>query len=93
MKKAFNFVYVLNIAVQSFFSLGVPVCLSILVSWLFVSKCRAPAWIYAPIVIFGVAVGFFSMVKFVISGMSAVERLEEEQNIKYGTGNSNNEKK
>ena len=92
MKKAFNFVYVLNIAVQSFFSLGVPICISILASWLLVSKCRAPEWIYAPLVIFGVAVGFYSMVKFVISGMNAVERLEKEQNIKYGTETNNEEK-
>ncbi len=74
--------YVLNIVFQAFLNLAVPIGLGVLISWLLTTYAAAPGWIYAPIVIFGVLVGFLSMIKFILSGMASLERLEKERNSK-----------
>jgi FtsZ-binding cell division protein ZapB len=55
-----------------------PSGLFFLCSWLLVRYASAPNWIYAPLIIVGVLIGLISMVKFIISAMSALERLEEQ---------------
>ena len=72
--------YVLNIIFQAFFTLLTPVFICFGIGWIFVTYVSAPAWIYAPLILFGVLVGFYSMVKFVLSAMAGYERLEKEQN-------------
>ena len=74
--------YLLNIIFQSFFNLAMPIGLTILASWLLVEKAEAPAWIYAPLVLVGVATGFVSMIKFILSAMRALDRLEEQKKVK-----------
>ena len=78
--KLISAMYVLNIIFQSFFNLAFPIGLAILGSWLLVEKSGAPGWIYAPLVIAGVAIGFSSMIKFILSAMRALDRLEEQKN-------------
>ena len=68
--------YLLNIIFQSFFDLDFPIGLSILGSWLLVEYAGAPGWIYAPLVIMGVILGFVSMIKFILSATRALDRLE-----------------
>ena len=75
-RKIISTTYVLNIIFQSFFNLAFPIGLGILSSWLLVEKAGAPGWIYAPIVIIGVIIGFSSMIRFILSAMRALERLE-----------------
>ena len=79
MNSYMNALQALNIIIQSFFNLLTPMGLSILVSWLLVEKAGLPVWIYAVLIILGVAVGFYSMVRFLISALAALERLEKEQ--------------
>lgn len=77
-RKIVNATYVINIIFQAFLTLLMPAGLCFLISWLLVSYAGAPKWLYAPLLIVGVLVGLFSMIKFVISAMSALERLEAE---------------
>ena len=81
-KKFFNALYALNIFFQGFLSLLLPIALSLLIAWAAVEKLSAPEWIYAPIVILGVAAGLCSMVRFIIAAGNALERLEAEKKKK-----------
>jgi hypothetical protein len=74
-----NMVQALNITIQSFFNLLTPIGISILISWLLTEKAGFPGWIYALLVFFGVGVGFYSMIRFLLSALAALERLEKEQ--------------
>lgn len=79
MNSYMNALQALNIIIQSFFNLLTPMGLSLFVSWLLVEKAGLPVWIYAVLIILGVAVGFYSMIRFLISALAALERLEKEQ--------------
>ncbi len=82
MNAFMNAMYALNIIIQSFFNLLTPIGLSILVSWLLVEKAGMDGWIYAVLIILGVAVGFYSMIRFLLSALAGLERLEKEQEQK-----------
>lgn len=98
-RKFFNAMYVLNIAMQAIFSLLSPIALGALVSWILVSRAGVGEWIYVVLILLGVGSGFVGMVRFVLSAMSGVERLENEQAADEGRrrkekreGNVGNEK-
>ena len=92
-RKIVSTTYVLNIIFQSFFNLAFPIGLGILISWLLVENAGAPGWIYAPLVIIGVIIGFSSMIRFTLSAMRALERLEAKSNrADERKGNSNDRK-
>lgn len=78
-RKLVSAMYVLNILFQSLFNLATPILLMLGLSWLLVSKCGAPEWLYAIFGVLGVLVGFVSMIKFILSAMSSLEKLEKEQ--------------
>ena len=67
--KIVSALYLLNIVFQSFFNLAFPIV-------------SAPGWVYAPLVLFGVAVGFVSMIRFILSATRALDRLEEQKKVK-----------
>ena len=90
--KFISAMYLLNIIFQSFFNLAFPIGLAILGSWLLVEKAGAPGWIYAPLVIVGVAIGFVSMVRFILTATRALDRLEEERSKNKDKKDSENEK-
>jgi F0F1-type ATP synthase assembly protein I len=92
-RKIVSATYVLNIIFQSFFNLAFPIGLGILISWLLVENAGAPGWIYAPLVIIGVIIGFSSMIKFILSAMRALERLEAQKNSTNGRKDSSNDRK
>ena len=92
-KRFVNVLYALNIIFQAFFTLATPIALGILASWLLTKYASAPDWIYAPLVIIGVLGGFYSMIKFVLSAMAGLERLEKEQTEKEKKEKSGNNKK
>ena len=80
MKKLFNSLYLLNIVFQAIVTLATPIALGALISYLLTTYAGAPSWIWAPILLLGVFSGLFTMVKFVLSAMTALERLEKQQN-------------
>ena len=80
-----NFVsslYVLNIVSQAIFSLASPIAVCTLISYLLVRFASSPSWIYAPLIVVGALVGFVSMIKFILTAMTGLERLESEHNAK-----------
>lgn len=89
-KRFVSVMYVLNIVFQAFITLAAPIFLGLGISWLLVRYLSAPEWIYAPITVFGVLSGLWSMVKFVLSGMASLERLEKERNSKDDKNNTGN---
>lgn len=92
-----NALYLMNIIFQSFLNLLTPVGLGLLISYLLTVYANAPSWIYVPTTVFGVFVGLFSMVKFILSAMKTLEQLENEQKLrdtkfKEARTDDNNEK-
>ena len=92
MKKIVNAAYILNIVSQAFFNLAFPIGVGVLGSFLLVKYASVGSWIYALLVVLGAVIGFYSMIKFVLSAMAALERLEKEQNEKYSSEKKNEEK-
>ena len=76
MNPFMNAMQALNIIIQSFFNLLTPIGRSILGSWLLVEKAGMDGWVYAVLIILGVAVGFYSMIRFLLSELAGLERLE-----------------
>ena len=83
-RKFISAMYLLNIIFQSFFDLALPIGATILISWLLVEKAGAPGWIYAPLVVIGVVIGFFSMIRFILSATRALDRIEAQSKQKKG---------
>lgn len=92
MKKIVNAAYILNIVSQAFFNLAFPIGVGVFGSFLLVKYASVGSWIYALLVVLGAVIGFYSMIKFVLSAMAALERLEKEQNEKYSSEKKNEEK-
>lgn len=82
MNRLMNVMYVLNIVVQSFFNLLLPIGLMVLFSWLLTEKMNVGQWIYVVLILLGVIVGFISMIRFILTAMAGLERLEKEQKNK-----------
>ena len=83
--------YAINIIAQAVFNLLTPAVLMFCIAWLFVNKVSAPEWLYAVLIPLGIIAGLVSMVKFVISATSALERLEKQtKNKKTGRNNEKN---
>ena len=83
MGKLYSAIYVINIVFQSIFTLGMHIGASILLSWLFVEKLGGPSWLYAIIVIIGIFTGLFSMIRFILSTMKALDSLEKSRKEKW----------
>ena len=77
-----NALYVMNVVSQAIFSLAAPIAVGILISYLTVRFLSAPTWIYAPITVLCAISGICSMIKFILSAMAGLERLEKEQKSK-----------
>ena len=92
MKEGYSAFYVINIVFQSIFTLLWQIGLALLVGWIFVGFVGAPNWIYVPLILLGVATGLVSMVRFIITAMSALERLEEQKRKKKKSEEKKNEK-
>lgn len=81
-RKLVSSLYVLNIVSQAFFTLLFPIGLGALVSYLLTKYASAPSWIWAVLVVFGALSGLYSMIKFILSAMAGLERLEKEHDTK-----------
>ena len=81
-KKLVSALYMINIIAQGIVTLLIPAGLMFLLSWLLVSRCSAPTWLYAALVPIGIISGFISMIKFVIRAAEGVERLEKQRKKK-----------
>ena len=64
---------------QGFFSLVMPAGLFAAIAWLLVGAAGAPKWVFVPFIAVGTLVGFYSMIKFILTASRALEHLESEQ--------------
>ena len=71
--------YVFNIIIQSFITLLSPIALGVLLGWIITENFSVDKWIYVILIIFGVITGLIGMVRFILSSMAGIERLEKEQ--------------
>ena len=78
-RQTFNAVYVLNIVLQSIFTLLFDVGIFVLLGWLFTAKLSFERWVFNPLILLGIALGVFSMVKLILISMKNLEALEESQ--------------
>ena len=69
----------LNIVFQALYSLALPIGLSALASYLLTKHTSVGGWIWAVLLMAGVLVGFYSMVKFILSATANLQRLEKER--------------
>lgn len=86
-------VYIINVVVQSFFSLACPMLLGVFGSWLLVEKAGAPTFIYAILTVLGALIGLYSMIRFILTTMAAVERLDAQREEKEAALKAKNKNK
>ena len=89
-KKLVSALYVLNIVSQAIFTLLIPIGLGVLVSYLLTRFTSAPSWIWAVLVVLGAMSGLYSMIKFILSAMAGLDKLEKEHNTKEKKEKSGN---
>ena len=82
MRRIYNATYLINVIAQAFINLMLPMALAFGGGWLLTERASAPSWIYAVLMIAGVAIGLFSMIKFLICALDAFEKIEKAQNSK-----------
>lgn len=77
MNRAYSALYVVNIVFQSIFTLCMHIGIGLLLSWLLVEKFGLPSWLYALIILITAFSGIFSMIRFILSAMKALDNLEK----------------
>ena len=91
-KKVFNALYIINIVAEALLTLVIPAALLAGLAWLSVTYLGAPTWLYAVAITLGLMTGFYMMIKFILTAMAGLERLEAQQksndvNRKENNGN------
>ena len=81
-KKLVSALYVINIVSQAIITLLIPIGFGVLCSYLLTCFAAWPDWIWAIFVTFGAMTGLYSMIKFILSAMAGLDRLEREHNTK-----------
>ena len=90
MNKGFvSALYTVNIIAQAIFTLLTPAAIFFAVAFLLVEYASAPEWSYAVAIVIGILIGFYSMIKFIISAMKNLERLEEQRKNNNGKEKQN----
>ena len=80
--QAISFMYVLNIVMQSLFSLVFNVALFFGIGFLLTEVFSVERWVYVPLLIVGFFIGIVSMIKFILVAMAGLERLERQRDKK-----------
>ena len=92
-KKLVSALYVLNILSQAIITLLIPIGFGALLSFLLTKYTSIGPWIWAVLITLGAISGSVSMIKFILSAMSGLERLEKEHNTKEKSVNDNEKQK
>ena len=79
VKNFMNAMYAFNIILQAFWSLLFPVGAGLLLGWLLTEKCGMGDYVFVILILLGVLVGLVSMLRFLMSALAGLERLEKEQ--------------
>lgn len=78
-KKLVSALHTLNILFQALYSLALPIGIGALASFLLVKYASAPRWIWALLLVAGALMGLYSMIKYLLSAIKNLERLEKQQ--------------
>ncbi len=78
-KKFINALELLNILFQALYSLVLPIGIGVLFSFLTTRYLGAPKWIWAVLLTVGTLIGLYCMVKYLLSALSGLERLEKQR--------------
>lgn len=81
-KRIYNAAYLINVIFQAFFNLMFPMAVGFFAGYIMTEKLSLPQWWYAVLLVAGLAVGLFSMIKFLIYALDAFEKIEKAQNAK-----------
>lgn len=79
MRRFMNTMYAMNIILQAFWSLLFPIGVGVLLGWLLTEKCGMESYVFVILILLGVFTGLVSMIRFLISALAGLERLEQEQ--------------
>ena len=79
MRSFMNAMYAMNIILQAFWSLLFPIGCGVLLGWFLTEKCGMGSYLFVILILLGVFVGMISMIRFLISALAGLERLEKEQ--------------
>ena len=82
MKRFMNSMYALNIILQAFWSLLLPIGAGVLFGWLLTERGGMESYVFVILIVLGVFAGLVSMIRFLISALAGLERLEKEQSEK-----------
>ena len=82
MKNFMNAMYALNIILQAFWTLLLPIGAAVLFGWLLTEKGGLGSHVFVILIVIGVLLGLISMIRFLISALAGLERLEREQKNK-----------
>ncbi len=83
MKNTYSTIYTLNVIFQAVFTLVWDILLAFAIGYALVEWAHLPEWVYVPLVVIGAILGFISMLKFIISAMNSLDRIESERRAKY----------
>lgn len=90
-RRFINAMYVLNILFQAIFDLLLPIGLGVLGAFLPTKYTEIGGWIWAVLPVLGAFTGLYSMIKFILSAMAGLQRLEKEQKEKTKTRKNDGE--
>lgn len=76
-KKFISAFHMLNLLLQSIYSLALPIGVGALASLLLTKYASAPRWIWAVLMTLGTFVGLYSMIKFILSASANLDRMEK----------------
>ena len=77
--RTFSTIYVINIVIESIFTMLFSVGISVLAGWLLVNRLGTREWVFVPLILMGIAIGFLSMFKLIGASMRALERIERDR--------------
>ena len=78
-KKIFDALNMLNLLGQAIYTLALPIGLGALASFLLTEYAGAPGWIWAILLTLGTLMGLYSMVKYILSAMTGIERQKKQR--------------
>ena len=84
-KKVYNAAFLINVIFQAFFNLMFPMAAGFFAGYVLTEKLSFPQWWYAVLLVAGLAVGLFSMIKFLLYALDAFEKTEAAQRAGNGS--------
>ena len=79
--KILNAFKLLNMLFQGFYTLALPIGVGAVASFLLTKYASAPSFIWAIFLTLGVFIGLYSMIRFILSSLDSMSRLEKQREI------------